>query len=95
MASKAQAITAFLLCLNLVFFSMVSAANTCSIDYTKLKLGTNYCSLLAPILDLDAAICLCAAIKAGLLGVVVDADVTLGLLLTGCGKTRPSGFVCK
>ncbi|XP_002532691.2 putative lipid-binding protein AIR1B [Ricinus communis] len=95
MASKAQAITAFLLCLNLVFFSMVSATTTCSIDYTKLKLGTSYCSLLAPLLDLDAAICLCAAIKAGLLGVVVDADVTLGVLLAGCGKTSPSGVVCK
>ncbi|EEF36504.1 conserved hypothetical protein [Ricinus communis] len=73
---------------------MVSASGTCSIDYTKLKLGTNYCSPLASLLDLDAAICLCAALKANLLGIVLDLNVALGVFLTTCGKTLPSGFIC-
>ncbi|XP_050229443.1 14 kDa proline-rich protein DC2.15-like [Mercurialis annua] len=93
MASRAQAITALVICLNLLSFSMVSCIGSCSIDYKLLKLGTDYCSLLAPLTNRDAAICLCAAVNAHLFGSFTDAHVFMGGLLTACGKTRPAAYM--
>jgi hypothetical protein len=44
--------------------------------------------------DLDAAICLCTAIKANVLGISVNADVDVRILLNYCGKTCPADFTC-
>lgn len=52
------------------------------------------CSLLSGIADLDAAICLCTAVKANVLGIRVNLPVDLGLILNKCGKTYPSDFTC-
>lgn len=52
------------------------------------------CSLIEGLADLEAAVCLCTAIKAGVLGTVLDVQVKLTLLLNVCGKKVPTGFIC-
>ncbi|KAL6903830.1 hypothetical protein ACP4OV_004643 [Aristida adscensionis] len=52
------------------------------------------CSLLGGLADLEAAVCLCTAIKANVLGVVVDVPVKLSALVNYCGKCVPSGYIC-
>ncbi|GAB2274150.1 hypothetical protein Dimus_008920 [Dionaea muscipula] len=55
---------------------------------------TECCSLLSGLADLDAAVCLCTAIKANVLGISLDIPVSLSLLLNYCDKRVPSGFQC-
>ncbi|GJX02177.1 retrotransposon protein, putative, ty1-copia subclass [Tanacetum coccineum] len=43
---------------------------------------------------IEAAICLCTAIKANVLGINLNVPVSLSLLLNVCGKKVPSGFKC-
>ncbi|MBA0616813.1 hypothetical protein Godav_026305 [Gossypium davidsonii] len=52
------------------------------------------CSLLDGLVDLEAALCLCTAIKANVLGINLDIPVSLSLLLNVCSKKVPSGFQC-
>ncbi|CAK8570001.1 unnamed protein product [Lathyrus sativus] len=52
------------------------------------------CALIQGLADLDAAICLCTAIKANVLGINLNVPVTLSLLLSACQKSIPSGFQC-
>ncbi|XP_058728616.1 pEARLI1-like lipid transfer protein 1 isoform X2 [Vicia villosa] len=52
------------------------------------------CTLIQGLADLDAAICLCTAIKANVLGINLNVPVTLSLLLSACQKSLPSGFQC-
>ncbi|KAK9052313.1 hypothetical protein SSX86_028942 [Deinandra increscens subsp. villosa] len=166
MASRALATTAFLLTLNLLFFTLVTSTHTpkacpppppspcppppkahtpktptpsvpqppktptpsvptppktptpstppkdtCPIDTLKLGacanvlngllnlvLGsqpkTECCSLIGGLADLDAAVCLCTAIKANVLGINLNVPVSLSLLLNYCDKKVPSGFKC-
>nr|XP_025876795.1 cortical cell-delineating protein-like [Oryza sativa Japonica Group] len=60
----------------------------------KIKGPDDCCSLLSGIADLDAAICLCTAVKANVLGIRVNLPVDLGLILNKCGKTYPTDFTC-
>jgi hypothetical protein len=69
------------------------------LNLLKLHLGVpadeQCCPLLHGLVDLDAAVCLCTAIRANILGVInlnVTADIVL--LLNQCGKTCPPGFTC-
>ncbi|XP_051183699.1 cortical cell-delineating protein-like [Lolium perenne] len=69
------------------------------LNLLKLHLGVpadeQCCPLLHGLADLDAAVCLCTAIRANILGVInlnVTADIVL--LLNQCGKTCPPGFTC-
>ncbi|XP_038875363.1 14 kDa proline-rich protein DC2.15-like [Benincasa hispida] len=136
MASKATASLAFLLSLNLLFFSLVSACDNCYVpappkpkpcpppnptpspDYGKcpkdtLKIGvcakllrglvdltiskppvTPCCTLVEGLADLEAAVCLCTAIKASVLGNKLNIPVHLSLLLNVCKKNLPNGFQC-
>ena len=55
---------------------------------------TPCCSLLAGLADFEAAVCLCTAIKANVLGVKLDIPVSLSLLLNYCGKKVPAGYKC-
>ncbi|KAK3041090.1 hypothetical protein RJ639_026887 [Escallonia herrerae] len=55
---------------------------------------TQCCSLIEGLVDVDAAICLCTAIKANVLGINLNVPVSLSLLLNNCGKKVPSGFQC-
>ncbi|KAK9052310.1 hypothetical protein SSX86_028939 [Deinandra increscens subsp. villosa] len=52
------------------------------------------CSLLEGLVDLEAAVCLCTAIKANILGINLNVPLSLSLLLNVCGKKVPKGFVC-
>ncbi|XP_010258990.1 PREDICTED: 14 kDa proline-rich protein DC2.15-like [Nelumbo nucifera] len=53
------------------------------------------CALLTDLTDLEAALCLCTAIKANVLGVVkLEIPVALSLVINACGKKAPEGFQC-
>ncbi|CAL5206334.1 unnamed protein product [Lathyrus oleraceus] len=52
------------------------------------------CALIQGLADLEAALCLCTAIKANVLGINLNVPVTLSLLLSACEKSIPSGFQC-
>ncbi|XP_031098483.1 14 kDa proline-rich protein DC2.15-like [Ipomoea triloba] len=56
---------------------------------------TPCCSLIAGLVDLEAAVCLCTAIKANILGINLDIPISLSLLLNNCGKNVPSGYQCQ
>ncbi|KFK31985.1 hypothetical protein AALP_AA6G185200 [Arabis alpina] len=67
-------------------------------DLLKIKLGTPpvkpCCSLIDGLVDLEAAACLCTALKANVLGIKLNIPISLNLLLNVCGKKVPSGFKC-
>uniref|UniRef100_A0ACD5WQK4 Uncharacterized protein n=1 Tax=Avena sativa TaxID=4498 RepID=A0ACD5WQK4_AVESA len=70
------------------------------LNLLKLHLGVpvneQCCPLLAGLADLDAAVCLCTAIRANILGVInLNVPVDLVLLLNQCGKTGLPGFTCR
>ncbi|KAK7283093.1 hypothetical protein RIF29_12372 [Crotalaria pallida] len=52
------------------------------------------CALIKGLADLEAALCLCTAIKANVLGINLNVPVTLSLILSACQKTVPTGFQC-
>lgn len=52
------------------------------------------CTLIQGLADLEAAVCLCTAIKANVLGINLNVPVSLSLLLNYCGKKLPSAFHC-
>ncbi|KAL4592476.1 hypothetical protein LXL04_005472 [Taraxacum kok-saghyz] len=52
------------------------------------------CSLIQGLVDLEAAVCLCTAIKANVLGINLNVPLSLSLLLNACGNQVPSGYQC-
>ncbi|KAG9150498.1 hypothetical protein Leryth_010886 [Lithospermum erythrorhizon] len=52
------------------------------------------CSLIEGLIDLEAAICLCIAIRANILGININLPISLTLLLNVCGRNLPYGFQC-
>ncbi|XP_065858885.1 lipid transfer protein EARLI 1-like [Euphorbia lathyris] len=52
------------------------------------------CSLLQGLVDLEAAVCLCTALKANILGINLNLPISLSLLLNVCDKKAPKGFQC-
>uniref|UniRef100_A0A804I4W0 Bifunctional inhibitor/plant lipid transfer protein/seed storage helical domain-containing protein n=1 Tax=Musa acuminata subsp. malaccensis TaxID=214687 RepID=A0A804I4W0_MUSAM len=52
------------------------------------------CSLLEGLVDLEAAVCLCTALKGNVLGLKLNIPVSLSLLINYCGKKVPKGFLC-
>ncbi|KAL8091222.1 14 kDa proline-rich protein DC2.15-like [Apium graveolens] len=52
------------------------------------------CSLLEGLVNLEAALCLCTAIKANILGIKLNLPIALSLVLNNCGKQVPNGFEC-
>ncbi|XP_011070106.1 14 kDa proline-rich protein DC2.15-like [Sesamum indicum] len=55
---------------------------------------TPCCTLIEGLADLEAAVCLCTAIKANILGINLNVPLSLSLLLNVCSKKVPKGFVC-
>ncbi|KAL1828458.1 hypothetical protein ACET3Z_006870 [Daucus carota] len=49
------------------------------------------CSLIQGLVDLEAALCLCTAIRANVLGINLNVPVALSLVLNNCGKKVPTG----
>ncbi|XVF52643.1 hypothetical protein PTKIN_Ptkin05aG0034900 [Pterospermum kingtungense] len=52
------------------------------------------CSLLSGLADAEAAVCLCTALKAKVLGTNLNVPLSLSLLLNYCGKKIPAGYKC-
>ncbi|KAJ8768945.1 hypothetical protein K2173_023940 [Erythroxylum novogranatense] len=52
------------------------------------------CSLIQGLVDLEAAICLCTAIRANILGIRLNIPLSLSLLLNVCSRNVPRGFQC-
>nr|ACG48357.1 cortical cell-delineating protein precursor [Zea mays] len=52
------------------------------------------CPLLEGLVDLEAAVCLCTAIKGQILGINLNLPIDLSLILNYCGRTVPTGFKC-
>ncbi|KAL1805607.1 hypothetical protein ACET3Z_028675 [Daucus carota] len=48
------------------------------------------CSLIQGLVDLEAALCLCTAIKANILGINLNVPIALSLVLNNCGKKVPT-----
>ncbi|RCV06702.1 hypothetical protein SETIT_1G184400v2 [Setaria italica] len=72
-----------------------SSGGSCPINVLKLEVCANVLNLLKlniPILD--AAVCLCTAIKAKILGIKLNVPIDLRLLLNHCGKVCPAYFTC-
>ncbi|XP_052211176.1 14 kDa proline-rich protein DC2.15-like [Diospyros lotus] len=55
---------------------------------------TPCCSLIQGLVDLEAAVCLCTAIKANILGINLNIPLSLSLLLNVCSKNVPKDFQC-
>lgn len=59
------------------------------------KPSNECCTLVAGLADLEAALCLCTAIKANVLGVYkLTVPVAISLVVNSCGKKVPDGFKC-
>ncbi|VVB15188.1 unnamed protein product [Arabis nemorensis] len=52
------------------------------------------CTLIQGLADLEAAACLCTALKANILGINLNIPISLSLLLNVCSKKVPPGFQC-
>ncbi|KAL1191359.1 pEARLI1-like lipid transfer protein 2 [Cardamine amara subsp. amara] len=52
------------------------------------------CSLIQGLVDLDAAVCLCTALRANILGINLNVPISLSVLLNVCNRKFPSGFQC-
>lgn len=54
------------------------------------------CTLVKGLADLEAALCLCTAINANVLGIVkLKVPIAITLIVDACGKKVPQGFVCE
>ncbi|KAF8075410.1 hypothetical protein N665_1095s0001 [Sinapis alba] len=52
------------------------------------------CSVVQGLVDLEAAVCLCTALRANVLGINLNVPLSLSVLLNKCNKKVPSGFEC-
>lgn len=98
------------LALNLLFFTYTSATVTCPrnglqlgvcanvLKLVDLKLGSPpvkpCCSLVQGLADLEAAACLCTALKLKVLGINLKLPIDLSVLLNVCSRKAPKGFQC-
>ncbi|XP_057503151.1 putative lipid-binding protein At4g00165 [Actinidia eriantha] len=59
------------------------------------KPSSQCCALIKGLADLEAALCLCTAIKATVWGALkVEVPIALSLVINGFGKKVQEGFVC-
>ncbi|XP_016491636.1 putative lipid-binding protein At4g00165 [Nicotiana tabacum] len=59
------------------------------------KPSSQCCALLEGIADVEAALCLCTAIKVNALGALnLKIPIAISLVLNSCGKKVPKGFKC-
>ena len=109
MASKTLATPLFITLNLLFFITTVRSQGNCITDPVRvgaclialntvnITVGdppvTPCCSLIEGLVDLDAAICLCAVLKANVLGIKLLVPIDLTLLLNNCGRKNP-GYNC-
>ncbi|XVE63861.1 hypothetical protein DITRI_Ditri07aG0055200 [Diplodiscus trichospermus] len=77
--------------------------NVCANVMGLIRIGVNpgqnpnsqCCSVIRGLVDLDAAVCLCEAIKVNFLGINVSINILLKAILNYCGKQVPTGYRCE
>ncbi|KAL0737290.1 hypothetical protein Bca4012_013500 [Brassica carinata] len=69
-------------------------ANVLNLAKVSLPEKARCCTLIKGLADLDAAVCLCTAIKADLLGIKLNIPVSLSVIFNACGKMVPSRYKC-
>ncbi|GMI70129.1 hypothetical protein like AT4G12520 [Hibiscus trionum] len=52
------------------------------------------CSLIKGLVDLEAAVCLCTAMRANVLGININLLISLNLFLDNCGRRVPTEYIC-
>ncbi|XP_024010046.1 putative lipid-binding protein AIR1 isoform X2 [Eutrema salsugineum] len=52
------------------------------------------CTLIEGLADLEAAVCLCTALKANILGINLNLPISLSVLLNVCSREAPKDFQC-
>ncbi|KAL5728179.1 hypothetical protein ACHQM5_001292 [Ranunculus cassubicifolius] len=52
------------------------------------------CALIQGLANLEAAVCLCTALKANILGINLNIPISLSLIIDACAKKVPKGFQC-
>lgn len=52
------------------------------------------CALIDGLVDLEAAVCLCLALKANVLGINLNIPLALNLIISACQKTIPPQSKC-
>ncbi|KAK8490272.1 hypothetical protein V6N11_048198 [Hibiscus sabdariffa] len=52
------------------------------------------CSLIQGLADLEAAACLCAAVRGRVLGITIDLPISLNLVLNQCGRNVAADYIC-
>ncbi|KAL4386532.1 hypothetical protein GQ457_09G026730 [Hibiscus cannabinus] len=52
------------------------------------------CSLIEGLADLEAAVCLCSAVRANVLGININLPISLSLFLNNCGRRVPTEYIC-
>ncbi|KAL4388040.1 hypothetical protein GQ457_09G026230 [Hibiscus cannabinus] len=52
------------------------------------------CSLIQGLADVEAAVCLCSAVRANVLGININLPITLNLFLNNCGRRVPTDYIC-
>ncbi|PNX59735.1 proline-rich protein, partial [Trifolium pratense] len=69
------------------------------LDIFKVVIGgprsTPCCQFINGLVGLDASVCVCAALKANVLGVIFNLTATLQLLLNQCGHVQPANYICR
>ncbi|XP_028762556.1 14 kDa proline-rich protein DC2.15 isoform X2 [Neltuma alba] len=55
---------------------------------------TPCCTLIQGLADLEAAVCLCTALRANILGINLNIPISLSLLLNVCSRQVPRNFQC-
>ncbi|KAK8662035.1 hypothetical protein V6N13_091623 [Hibiscus sabdariffa] len=110
MASSVKASTVLFLSLNIVLFGLVSSHNvdskskgsSCTRNPVVIRPGDVVrnvptkpcCSLIEGLADLEAAVCLCTAVRANVLGININLPISLSLLLNNCGRRVPTDYIC-
>ncbi|CAN7026888.1 unnamed protein product [Brassica rapa subsp. trilocularis] len=79
-------------CKNALKFKV--CANVLDLVNVSLPTRSKCCGLIKGLVDLEAAVCLCTALKADLLGLKLNVPISLSVILNHCGKKVPSGFKC-
>ncbi|KAK8662036.1 hypothetical protein V6N13_091624 [Hibiscus sabdariffa] len=52
------------------------------------------CSLIEGLVDLEAAVCLCSAVRANVLGININLPISLNLFLNNCGRRVTTEYIC-
>ncbi|KAK7412747.1 hypothetical protein VNO78_04341 [Psophocarpus tetragonolobus] len=101
---------AFLLFLDLLFFSMATSnplvpnfqpkcpdLRICAnILLPPFIPDSNCCPLIEGLIDLQASVCLCSVLKLNIGGIItISLDILLNLQLNNCGRHKPPTYTCQ